>query len=470
MHSTNGSLLRDRDVHLPQIESSTHSAFEDISLEGLEEHSPVVWAKYRTKLPHTCYRQFPGLHVGRLAATPGAALRSTLELFGVCDIVSRVKVAILGTRGVPAQYGGFETAVEEIGRRLAARDYDVTVYCRNPGQELTSYAGMRLVNLPAIRHRVAETLSHTSISAAHAAIKERPDVALVLNAGNAPLLRPLRAAGIPVAVHLDGLESRREKWRGAGAAYYRWAERSSVRSGTEVIADCQAISDYVQRTYGRSTWVITYGAEVIEPSSDRLQELGLVRRDFHLLVARMEPENHVLEAIHGYRLSEETRPLIVVGGAPYSQWYIDKVTQAANDDPRIRFLGGMYDQELLNQLYGNTRTYIHGHSVGGTNPSLLRAMGAGAPILAFDCEFNREVTAEQALFWSTPDEMTSLMDDLAEGELDSRLLELSEAGKQRIAQHYKWESVTDEYEKLLHHLYRLRRSSPRDHDTSAVTG
>ena len=154
-----------------------------------------------------------------------------------------MKVSIFGTRGVPAQYGGFETAVEEIGSRLATRGYDVTVYCRNPGQTLTSYAGMTLVNLPAIRHRVAETLSHTSVSAVHAAIKDRPDVALVMNAGNAPLLRPLRAAGIPVAVHLDGLESKREKWRGAGAAYYRWAERASVRSSTEVVSDCNAISD-----------------------------------------------------------------------------------------------------------------------------------------------------------------------------------------------------------------------------------
>jgi len=379
-----------------------------------------------------------------------------------------VKVAILGTRGVPALYGGFETAVEEIGSRLAERGYDVTVYCRNPGQQLTSYAGMRLVNLPAVRHRVAETLSHTSFSALHAVIKDRPDVALVLNAGNAPLLRPLRAAGIPVAVHLDGLESKREKWRGAGAKYYRWAERASVRSGSAVVADCQAIADYVEGTYGRSAWVIAYGADVIEVGSDRLAEIECVRRDFHLVVSRMEPENHVLEAVHGYRLSEETRPLVVVGSAPYSKWYVDKVTEAAAGDPRIRFLGGMYDQELLNQLYGNCRTYIHGHSVGGTNPSLLRAMGAGAPVLAFDCEFNREVTAERALFWSSGEDMVALMDDLADGDFDELLPELSAAGRRRIADHYQWDTVTDEYEELLDSLYLLRRGAARDDDAAVV--
>jgi hypothetical protein len=157
----------------------------------------------------------------------------------------------MGTRGVPASYGGFETAVEEIGKRLAARGYDITVYCRNPGQTITEYEGMRLVNLPAVRHRMAETLSHTSLSAARAITKDKPDVALVLNAGNAPLIKPLQAAGIPVAIHLDGLESKREKWRGAGARYYRWAEKVAVKNGDAVIADAQSIADHVRDTYGR---------------------------------------------------------------------------------------------------------------------------------------------------------------------------------------------------------------------------
>lgn len=367
----------------------------------------------------------------------------------------------MGTRGVPASYGGFETAVEEIGKRLAGRGHDVTVYCRNPGQTITEYEGMRLVNLPALRHRMTETLSHTSLSAMRAIIKDRPDVALVLNAGNAPLIRPLQAAGIPVAVHLDGLESRREKWRGAGARYYRWAEKASVRAADTVIADAQAIADHVYARYRRRAEVIVYGADVIDPGADRLPELGLVRRDYHLLVARLEPENHVLEAVHGYRVSEETRPLVVVGSAPYSQWYIDKVQAASDGDARIRFVGGVYDRELLDQLYGNSRSYLHGHSVGGTNPSLLRAMGAGAPVLAFDCEFNREVTADRALFWSSPDELTHLFDEIAEGELDEQLVEMSDSGKQRVAEAYQWDAVADSYERMLDNLSRTASKSSK---------
>ena len=358
----------------------------------------------------------------------------------------------MGTRGVPARHGGFETAVEEIGKRLAQRGYDVTVYCRNPGQTQTEYLGMHLVNAPAIRHRMAETLSHTTVSTAHAIIKAHPDVVLLLNAGNAPLLQPLKAAGIPTAIHLDGLESKREKWRGAGAKYYRWAEKAAVKWGTEVIADAQAIADHVKDRYGRDCVVIPYGAEVIHPQADRLQELGLQSKQFHLIVARFEPENHVLDAVHAYRKSTEQRPLVVVGSAPYSQWYIDAVNQAAEGDERIRLTGGIYDQEFLDQLYGHATTYIHGHSVGGTNPSLLRAMGAGAPVLAYDVEFNREVTAGQAFFWGNAKELTAILDDIAADTFSARLAELSDASRDRVASAYQWDDVTDRYEQLIQRL------------------
>lgn len=374
-----------------------------------------------------------------------------------CD----VKVTLMGTRGVPASYGGFETAVEEIGKRLVQRGYDVTVYCRNPGQTLTEYEGMRLVNAPALRHRMAETLSHTTVSTVHAIIRDHPDVVLLLNAGNAPLLKPLQAAGIPTAIHLDGLESKREKWRGAGAKYYRWAERASVKWGDEVIADAQAIADHVRREYGRTCTVIPYGAEVIDPGSTRIGELDLSVHDYHLIVARFEPENHVLDAVHAYRASHESRPLVVVGSAPYSQWYVDKVHAAARNDPRIRFTGGLYDQELLDQLYANCLTYVHGHSVGGTNPSLLRAMGAGAPVLAYDVEFSHEVTAERALFWRDAPALTTLFEEIAGGGLDAELRAFADAGRQRILNAYQWDSVTDDYEALIRRLAARRRKGRR---------
>ncbi|HEY7823484.1 MAG TPA: glycosyltransferase, partial [Acidimicrobiia bacterium] len=168
-------------------------------------------------------------------------------------------------------------------------------------------------------------------------------------------------------------------------------------------------------------------------------------------------------------LSEETRPLLVVGSAPYSQWYIDRVEEVANGHPSVRLLGSIYDTDLLNQLYANARTYIHGHSVGGTNPSLLRAMGAGAPVLAYDCEFNREVTADQALFWSDADSLAVILDEVAEGELDEELNEMYAAGRERIAEHYQWDAVTDDYQALIQQLASKRAPKKRKKATPVTT-
>ena len=362
-------------------------------------------------------------------------------------------IAILGTRGVPAQYGGFETAVEEVGARLVALGHEVTVYARNPDQTLASFKGMRVINLPAVHNRFTETLSHTALSSVHTIARDRPDVAVVMNSGNAPLVPVLVRAGIPTVVHMDGLESRREKWRGMGARYYRWAERKAVKWADRVIADSRAIQKTLDREYRCAAEFIPYGAEVIAPGVDRLGELDLVRRDYHLVVARFEPENHVLEAVQAYRISDETRPLMVVGSSPYSHWYTQKVENSAKGDGRIRLVGGIYDQELLNQLYANCRTYIHGHSVGGTNPSLLRAMGAGAPVMAFDCVFNREVLADRGLFWSSVVDLTNNFDEIANSEIgddiDRQLTQLSQMGQEQITRDYSWDSVARDYERVL---------------------
>ena len=362
-------------------------------------------------------------------------------------------VAILGTRGVPAKYGGFETAVEEIGCRLADWGHRVTVYARNPGQTLTEYRGMRVINAPAVRTKTAETLSHTAITTLHSIRRERTDVALLMNAANAPLLPVFRRSGIPTVIHLDGLESRRAKWRGTGARYYRWAEKWATKWADRVISDSREIQRIINDKYGLESDFIPYGAEVISPVGGRLPEMNLVRRDYHLVVARFEPENHVLEAVHAYRVSDETRPLVVVGSSPYSHWYTRRVEEAAAGDSRIRLVGGIYDKELLDQLYANCRTYIHGHSVGGTNPSLLRAMGTGAPVLAFDCVFNREVLDDGGYFWASVSELTEYFDEIADSDEDDevarQLNEFSRQGRDRIVTEYSWDAVARDYERVL---------------------
>ena len=357
-----------------------------------------------------------------------------------------MRIAMIGTRGVPARYGGFETAVEEVGRRLVANGHDVTVYCRNPHQVLTSYQGMRLVNLPALRRRELETLSHSLLSVLHAVLRRRPDVAVVFNAANAPFLPLLKAAGIPVAVHVDGLEWKRGKWAGPAATYYRWAEKWSVRLADALIADARGIADHIRYEHGRESIYIPYGAPLVPPGFERLESVGLEPRGYHLVVARFAPENHVREAVAGYVASSAAKPLVVVGSAPYEDDYTAEVRRVADRDPRVRFLGSVWDQQLLDQLYANALSYIHGHSVGGTNPSLLRAMGAGAPVTAFDAVFNHEVVNGHARYWSDPADVALAVTGDEHDVVSA--LERGEKGRDHAQLTYRWDEVAEEYEQL----------------------
>jgi glycosyltransferase involved in cell wall biosynthesis len=270
---------------------------------------------------------------------------------------------------------------------------------------------MRLVNLPALRLRTAETLSHSALSAAHAITQAKPDVAFVFNAANAPVIPALRKAGIPVAVNVDGLEAERVKWRGLGARYFRWAEASAVRSADAVIADSRVIQARLEATYGISPHFIPYGAQVPQPDPERLARIGLTERGYLLVVARIEPENQVDAIIRAYRPVMGDMPLVVVGDTPYSRDHRRDVRLLAAQDARVRPLGAIHDQELIDVLYAGAKAYIHGHSVGGTNPSLLRAMGA-APVLAFDSPFNREVLGEGCLaYWRDARELSRHLGD-----------------------------------------------------------
>jgi glycosyltransferase involved in cell wall biosynthesis len=362
---------------------------------------------------------------------------------------------MIGTRGVPARYGGFETAIEEVGSRLAARGHEVIVYCRNPNQEFRSHRGMQLVNLPAIRRRALETISHAGMSVGHSVLRSRPDVAVVFNSANAPYLPILKAAGIPVAVHVDGLEWKRAKWAGAGATYYRRAESWSVHWADAVFADAHGIVDHIRREYGVESTYIPYGADILAPGAENLAEFGIAAREYHLVVARFEPENHVLEIVGGYASSTARFPLVVVGSAPYADRYSDSVRASAAQDLRIFFLGAVWDQNVLNELYGNALSYLHGHSVGGTNPSLLRALGAGAPVTAHDNVFNREVTGGHGRFFRSTEDVRACVDE--DEKSAAAALARGVLGKAYVSDKYRWDDVAESYEALCSHL-KPRRS------------
>ena len=374
-----------------------------------------------------------------------------------------MRIALIGTRGIPAKYGGFETAVEEVGMRLVRMGHDVVVYCR--GEDRSSeYLGMRRVRLPALHHPVMETLSHTALSVAHL-LAHRTDVALVFNAANAPLLPAIRAAGIPVAVHVDGLEWQRAKWGPNGRRYYLANERLAVALADELISDAVGIQDYYRTKYRTDSVFLAYGAPIIDGAAGRLAELGLTPQGYHLVVARLEPENHVDVILEGYRAGDAELPLVVVGSVPYASDHERRVQELAAGDDRIRMLGGVWDQDLLNALYAGSASYLHGHCVGGTNPSLLRAMGAGANVIAWDVNFNREVLGAAGLYFSTSADVAQLVMKTESDAGAAR--DRGAQARERASEAYCWDDVAAGYETLCRELLdgtrtrRIRRRASR---------
>lgn len=370
-----------------------------------------------------------------------------------------MKIALIGTRGVPARYGGFETCVEEVGQRLAAAGHAVTVFCRRGGDEagspLDSYLGMQLVQLPVVRKRSLETLAHTGLSVLHRSLAGT-DAAVVFNAANAPLLPVVKARQVPVATHVDGLEWRRGKWGPTGQRYYRAAEALAVRWSDALIADAQGIADYYTDEFGAETELIAYGAPILrDPGAARVRELGFEPGRYHLVVARFEPENHVLEIIKGYVASAATLPLVVVGSAPYADAYTASLRVAA--DERVHLLGGLWDNDQVNELYANALTYLHGHSVGGTNPSLLRAAGAGTFTIAHDNVFNREVLSDDAEYFAGPADVARLVQY---AEAAPELARRRGLALQNDIRRYNWDDVAGRYERLCQRLSR-RDFGPR---------
>jgi glycosyltransferase involved in cell wall biosynthesis len=258
-----------------------------------------------------------------------------------------------------------------------------------------------------------------------------------------------------VAVHVDGLEWKRSKWSGAGRHYYQWAEGVAVRWGDRLISDAEAIRAYYTERYGVESTFIAYGAPILnDPSSHLLSELELEPRGYHLVVARMEPENNAHCIVEGYERSGARLPLVVVGTAPHAAEYAARVRALAPTSD-VRFVGSVWDQDLLDQLYANAVLYLHGHSVGGTNPSLLRAMGAGAPVAAYDVVFNREVLGDTGVFFGDASEVVPHIRD-AEANPEASAARGS-AGARRAAATYDWDRVADQYELLCRELIERKR-------------
>jgi glycosyltransferase involved in cell wall biosynthesis len=369
-----------------------------------------------------------------------------------------MRIAILGTRGIPARYGGFETFAEELSTRLAARGHDVTVYCRAERGTVHSvppeqpsprtWRGVRLITLPALRHKYLETLQHTLFSAIHA-MGQRYDVALFCNAANA-IWTPLpRLTGARVALNVDGLERNRKKWNPFGRAWYRLSESLATFCPNEIVTDAAAIRDYYQSQYGRSSWCIAYGAPVGKvPPGETLARLGLQPDQYFLYVSRFEPENNALLVRRAFESVETQLRLALVGDAPYAPGYIAAVK--ATTDPRVLIPGAIYG-DGYHELQSHCFAYIHATEVGGTHPALIEAMGRGALILYLQTPENHEVAGGVGLDFHDEASLAARMREVLTMSEEQRD-ELRTAAMQRVRERYSWDAVTADYERLFANL------------------
>lgn len=354
-----------------------------------------------------------------------------------------MRFAIVGTRGIPARYGGFETFAEELSMRLVERGHQVTVYGRERHPE-PSYRGVHLQYLPTIRHKYFDTLAHTFLSTLHL-LGSRYDALLYCNAANAIFTWIPRVLGMPVALNVDGLERHRKKWNALAKTWYRISEWLATWMPTTVVTDAQAIAQYYHEKYGRDSVMIPYGAELgAVESSDVLQRLGLEAKKYFLYVSRMEPENNGLLVREAFERVATDLKLALIGDAPYAGEYIAKVRDT--HDPRIVIPGAIYGQGYR-ELGSHCFAYIHATEVGGTHPALIEAMGRGALTLYLDTPENAEVAGGAGLPFRHEDLSRVIEHVLAYSE-EERQMWRSRA-VERVRSRYSWHAVTDAYETLL---------------------
>jgi glycosyltransferase involved in cell wall biosynthesis len=354
-----------------------------------------------------------------------------------------MRVAFIGSRGVPASYSGFETCVEQVGRRMVERGHDVVVFCRSNHytEHRPSYLGMQLRYLPSVHQKHLETLSHTALSA----MRLRRGTAIVcMGVGNAPVVRYLELLGRRVIFNVDGADWQRDKWGRLASWYLRTCEGLAARGKSAVVADAEAVQRYYKQDYGRDTELVRYGANPpADSGTDTLEKFGLKPESYLLFVGRMVPENAPHDFLEGLRLAGLTMPAVVVGDASYAEEYKQSLRKAA---PANAIFTGYQFGSAYQQLTANAGLFVLAATVGGTHPVLVEQMAAGNAILARDTDSNREVAGDAAIYWKTPAELAGHLRELWPDA--ERRRAMGECARDRAHEHYDWEQVTTRYLEL----------------------
>ena len=364
------------------------------------------------------------------------------------DANRKPALRILGTRGVPAAHGGFETFAEHLALHLVQRGWRVTVYCQEEGHGPAvqdEWQGVQRVRIPVTQRGPRGTVVFDWKATLHAA--SAAELCLTLGYNTALFCAVLRLRGVPNVINMDGIEWRRDKW-GKGAKAWFWLnEQLGCCLGNHLVADHPEIARHLARNVsGSKITTIAYGADALVGLSDApVRALGLVSGRYLTLVARPEPENSVLEVVQAFSRRHRGHTLAVLGGYSESNDYHRAVRAAASGE--VCFLGAIYDKPLLQALRVHCSAYVHGHRVGGTNPSLVEALGAGNAVLAHDNRFNRWVAGDAARYFHSVDGCAAALDALLVDE--PALQALRAAARQRFEQAFTWPMILQQYESLL---------------------
>ena len=371
-----------------------------------------------------------------------------------------MKIAFISTRGIPNNYGGFEQFAEYISVGLAQRGHEVVVYSPkfHPYQEDT-YKGVRLKHIYS-----PETWMGSSVGsffydfASLCDDMKKEDFDIIYEAGYTSIIPAyiwfnVRKRKRPIfTTNMDGLENKRSKFSPMVRRFLDWEEKMAVKYSHYLIADNMGIHDYYKEKYDKESKFLAYGADIHDDfNADYLKEFGLQPEEYYILIARLEPENNIVMAIEGYLHSKENgrRPLIVVGKTttPHGKELVEKYGNEKN----VRFVGGIYDFKKLDSVRHFSKAYFHGHSVGGTNPSLLEAMAAGCFIFAHDNIFNRAVLEENAFYYPSADKVAEYLNRIDTMAEESKI-QYTANNIEVIRNEYSWEHLVDEHEKYFQWL------------------
>ena len=358
----------------------------------------------------------------------------------------KIKISIIGTRGYPYVYSGYETFVKELSERLVKKGCDVTVYCHKGLfiERPKQLNGINLKYIPTIESKVHSQFIHSFFSIIHVCFS-RSDVVLVVNSANGPFGLITKFFKKPTVINVDGLEWLRPKWKGLGSVYFKWASKMATLFYDQIINDSEKMRKVYLELFNKDSKVIAYGADIRKSKNpDLINKWNIKQKEYYLVIGRLIPDNNADIIINGFLKSSSNRKLVVVGDVPYKDKFAEDLKYII--DERLIFTGYVNDQDILAELYHNCYVYIHGHEYGGTNPTMIKAMAYGCAILALETPFNNEMlqNGQFGLFFNKELLSITNMIDYCEKEnvLIERLRNKSVSG---ISEKYDWNFIVNQY-------------------------